>query len=115
MLYDSSAGPFGTQFATVSGSIGELPGPYRFAIIFDDGLFFQTQTDGSWSTCAPKTVGGILTYYGGGTCNTFPPTQTDLGNAAAFSSAAPVPEPGVWAMLCAGLGVLACMRRPRLA
>jgi len=30
-----------------------------------------------------------------------------------FSTTPPVPEPGVWAMLCAGLGVLAVMRRRR--
>jgi len=110
---DPSAGDFDAESAyVISGNIDTTPGPYRFALVFDDGLFFQTQTDGAWSTCAPKTVGGILGYYGGGSCGTFTPTPTDFGGLAAYS-AAPVPEPGVWAMLCAGLGVLAVMRRRR--
>lgn len=100
---------FSAEFAQVAGSIGELPAPHRFELVFDDGLHFQTQSDGSWSVCAPGSSG----YYSGGRCLAFVFTShSDFGTGGTFL-AAPVPEPGVWAMLCAGLGVLTLVRRRR--
>jgi hypothetical protein len=107
---DFDKGIFNTDFATVAGKIASTAGPYRFELVFDDGLFFQSENTGDWSTCAPKDGG----YYGGGSCFTLPPTPTDFGTAAVYSMAAPVPEPGAWAMLCAGLGLVAFMRRRRV-
>jgi PEP-CTERM motif len=100
-------GLFSADFAQVAGSIGAVPAPHRFELMFDDGLHFQTQPDGTWSTCAPGAD-----YYSG-TCFAFTfTTHSDYGTGGTFS-AAPVPEPGVWAMLCAGLGLLAVVRRRR--
>ena len=99
---------FNTDFAQVVGNIGAVPSPHRFELVFEDGLHFQTQTDGTWSTCAPGGSG-----YASGTCVAFVfTTHSDFGSAGTFS-AAPVPEPGVWAMLVAGLGMLAVVRRRR--
>lgn len=99
---------FSAESAQVAGSIGELPAPHRFELVFDDGLHFQTQSDGSWSTCAP----GGTNYYSG-TCFAFIfVTHADFGTGGTFS-AAPIPEPGMWAMLCVGLGVLTLVSRRR--
>jgi len=97
-----------TIFA-VAGQIDTVPAANRFEIQFDDGLFFQTQADGSWSVCAPSAS----FYYGGNSCFTFP-GNSDFGQAAVFTTT-PVPEPGVWAMLAAGLGIVAFMRRRNAA
>lgn len=103
---DRGAGRFdlGTVYR-VDGRVDAVPAANRFELQFDDGLFFQTQLDGSWSVCAPDAIH----YYGGNSCGTFEPA--DFGNAAVFATTAPVPEPGVWAMLAAGLGVIGLLRR----
>ncbi len=92
----------------LDGRIDAVPGANRFELVFEDGLFFQTQPNGSWSTCAPDAQ----FYSGGNSCGTFL-APADFGSAAQFS-AAPVPEPGAWGMLVAGLGVLGFWRRRRL-
>jgi len=92
----------------VSGQINTDPGASNFAVEFDDGLFFRTSSDGAWSTCAP----GVDGYYTvPSVC--FPTAPADFGNAAVFTTA--VPEPGAWAMLVGGLGLVAFMRRRRKA
>jgi hypothetical protein len=98
---------FNTDSTQVAGNIGALPAPHRFELVFEDGLHFQTQPDGTWSTCAPGA-----NYYSGTCSGFFFTTHSDYGSGGTFS-AAPIPEPGVWAMLVAGLGVLAVVRRRR--
>jgi hypothetical protein len=93
----------------VAGQISELPAANRFEVVFDDGLFFQTQVDGSWSTCAPRGSD----YYGGNSCFTFPQNNADFGGNAVFATT-PVPEAETWAMLSGGLLLLAWVRRPRI-
>ncbi len=93
----------------IAGSIGPGVGPKRFEIEFVDGLFFQSQTTGSWSTCAPK--GGV--FYGGGQCFTFPVTPTDFGSSSSYSGAALVPEPESWAMMGLGLAIVLGWQRRR--
>jgi hypothetical protein len=83
--------------------------PQAFRIEFVDGLFFQSQTTGSWSTCAPK--GGV--FYGGGQCFTFPVTPTDFGSSSSYSGAALVPEPESWAMMGLGLAIVLGWQRRR--
>ena len=106
---DRANGIFSAAFASVAGNVGSTKAAYRFELVFDDGLFFQSQNNGSWSTCAPKGD----TYYGGDSCGTFPPVPSDYGATSTYSSAAAIPEPGAWAMLCAGMGLVAFMRRRR--
>lgn len=99
----------------IAGKIESVPGPSGFEIVFDDGLFFETQTTGSWSLCAPGiNAFGLPGYYGGFSCDAGPVVPADFGNAAVFTTT-PVPEPGEWAMLLAGLGLIGFMRRRRAA
>jgi PEP-CTERM motif len=108
------AGIFGTDFAQVAGNIQTLPGGNRFELVWDDGLHFQTQANGLWSTCAPGPgpLGNTI-YAGGNSCQAFIfSLHADTGSGGTFTTT-PVPEPGVWAMLCMGLGVLAVVGRRR--
>ncbi|MEZ5640163.1 MAG: PEP-CTERM sorting domain-containing protein [Burkholderiaceae bacterium] len=94
--------------AIVRGQIPDVansPAPGFLEIEFDDGLFFRAAIDGAWSTCAP----GLGVYYSTRpVC--FP--DADFGTASVFSTT-PIPEPGIWLMLVAGLGVVGVMRRRR--
>ena len=98
----------------MAGNIDSAQGPGRFELAWDDGLHFETQTTGAWSTCAPginpKT--GLSVYYGGSNCDFGRSINTDFGTGGTFSTAA-VPEPGIWALMGAGLGVIAVVRRRR--
>ena len=87
---------FNSDFDSVSGNISSpLPNAREFALRFSDGLFFQTLSDGSWSTCAPGPSG----FYGAGSC--FSPA--DFGNGGSWLPAAAVPEPTSYGLMALGL------------
>lgn len=98
----------------LAGSIPVAQGAGTFEIGWSDGLHFQTQADGTWSTCAPGINSGTgePSFYGGGSCNFSFFVHNDAGTGGAFSAAA-VPEPAEWALLLAGLGVIGLARRRR--
>lgn len=91
---------FTSSIYVFSGVISTVPGANTLDITFDDGLHFRTQTDGSWSTCAPNANG----YYGGNSC--FQILNADYGSDAIYSTT-PVPEPSHLALMAAGLVLVA--------
>lgn len=98
-------GQFGLD--SISGSMDASPGPKNVLIGFGgDGLRFESMSSGSWYTCAVGPRG----YYSG-TCDFL--NNSDFGRQGSWNQ--PIPEPGTYALMALGLGVLGLATRRRRA
>lgn len=89
----------------ISGNLPAAPGNARFMLGWEDGLGFQTATDGQWFTCARGPAG-----YSSGSCTVV--INNDIGSGS--WSTTPVPEPANALLLTLGLlGLGAVARRQR--
>lgn len=102
-VWDYTLAPNSSDF--ISGNLPAAPGAARFMLGWEDGLGFQTATDGQWFTCARGPAG-----YSSGTCTTV--INNDIGSGSWSST--PVPEPAAALLLTLGLlGLGAAARRQR--
>ena len=102
-----SGGPNEANF--VSGSMSNVPGFNDFLVVFADGLYFQTNSEGGFILCASGPSG----YYANA-CQAFQ-FGADSGRPANWNTQPRqnVPEPGSLALVGLAITALAIARRRR--